>query len=348
MTGSKRLENPVLEKDAAPINPTTKPIRVVDYLMIGAVVLIWGVAFVGMKAMVKDAPPLKSAGLRFFIGALPLMVIALQPKRLKKFRAIDFGKFALLGFLQTSLMFGINFTALQFVPAGITSVVLNTNPFFVVLLAHLLIAGDRLNKQKLAGLALGFGGVLVLVLGGKGFGEVAFYWPLLLLLSAAIWGFSTVLVKLYGYKDMLSLTAWQSFIGSLPLLALGFGLEQEPVHLTWSFGFWTLYVALLGSSFAWWAWYKVLQRYSASRVSVFLFMIPVCGVASGVILLGESLNAGMLIGGALVVAGIVVVNRRIGGGQLTQRYLQPLSRIFKPAPAIVPCPASIEENSRSS
>ncbi len=328
-----------------------KPIRLIDYLLIGCVVTIWGVAFVGMKAIIHDAPPLKAAGLRFFIGALPLLVIALQPKRLSKLRPIDFGKFALLGLLQTTVMFGIIFTALQYVPAGVSSIVLNTNPFFVAILAHWLIKGDRLTKQKIIGLVLGFSGVLALVLGGKSFGEVAFYWPLLLLLTAGVWGFCSILVKLFGYRDMVSMTAWQSLFGSIPLLALGFGLEDRPINLTWSFGLWTIYVAILGSSFAWWAWYKVLQRYHASQVTVFLFLIPVCGVTAGIILLGESLTLNMAIGGALVAAGIVVVNlrRTANGGRFNLPFGDAVRRTLAPTPVVAVCTSeetAVSNNSR--
>lgn len=296
----------------AKIVPAQPPIKPIDLFIIGCVVVVWGVAFVGMKEMVREAPPFKAGGLRFLIGALPLLVIALQPKRLRKLKRVDFGKFAVVGLFQTTILFGINFTALQFVPAGAASIILNTNPFFVAIFAHLLLPGDRLSKQKVGGLLLGFSGVLVLVLGGKGFGEVAFYWPIILLVAASVWAFSSILVKNFQFHDMISVTAWQSFFGSLPLLVLGFGFEAEPVHWTWSFTLWTLYVALIGSSFAWWAWYRMLQRYNASRVSVFLFLIPVCGVLSGVVLLGESVSYNLLLGGALVAVGIIVVNLRLG------------------------------------
>jgi drug/metabolite transporter (DMT)-like permease len=283
-----------------------------DLVMVILVAASWGVAFVGMKAMVQDAPPFMSGGLRFLIGSLPLLLIALQPQRLGKLRGIDFAKFALVGFFQTAVLFGINFTALKHVPAGVSSIILNTNPFFVAIFAHLLIKGDKLNRQKSLGLLLGFGGVLVLVLGGKGFGEVEPYWPAILLLAAADWAFSSILIKLLKFQDMVSLTAWQSLFGAIVLLGAGFGLETEPVHWTGSFIFWTLYVALIGSSFAWWAWSKLLGRYSASRISVFLFLIPIFGVLSSVVLLGESLSYNMLLGGALVAFGIVVVNIRWG------------------------------------
>lgn len=311
-TFKKTVEISNNEQAAKPENVVQPPIKPKDLAIIGAIVVIWGLAFVGMKEAALDASPFKAAGLRFFIGSLPLMVVALRPSRLRKLRRIDFVKFGILGFFQTTLLFGINFTAIPHVPVGVMSIILNTNPFFVAIFAHFLIKGDRLNKQKVGGLLIGFGGVLVLVLGGgSGLGDVAFYWPLILLLASMMWATSSILVKLFRFEDMLVATAWQSLIGSIPLLLIGFTTETKPIDWSWSFVLWLLYIAIPASSFGWWAWNGILQRYSASRVSVFLFLIPVCGVLSGVLLLGESLSFNLLVGGILVAAGIILVNIRL-------------------------------------
>ncbi|HEX2916480.1 MAG TPA: DMT family transporter [Chloroflexia bacterium] len=291
--------------------PASGSLRWTALVMVMAIVISWGVAFVGMKEMLHDAPPFKAAGLRFLVGALPLLVIALRPSRLRRLTRWDFAKFALIGFLQTALMFGIIFQGLKHVPAGASSIILNTNPFFVAILAHWLLKNDRLTRQKVAGLALGFVGVLVLALSGNGFGAMEFYWPLLLFVAAIVWAFSSVLAKLLKLNDMLSATAWQTLFGSILLFLVGFTFEDQPINFTFSFTFWTLFVGLIGSSFAWWAWYRLLQLYNASRVTVFSFFIPVFGVLSGVLLLGESLTINMVFGGALVASGIVIVNLRL-------------------------------------
>ncbi len=291
-----------------------KPFKLLDLLMLLAVVISWGVAFTAMKETIHNAPPFKAAGVRFILAALPLLFFALRPARLRRLTRPDLARYALLGFLQTTLMFGINYTALQFVPAGISSIILNTHPFFVALLAHRLLAGDRLSKTKLIGLGLGFGGVLVIVLGGKGIGDVALYWPLLLLFSAMVWGLSSVLLKKFQIKDVVSFSAWQTLFGALPLLVVGFGFESQPIQWNFTFIGWTLYAAFIASAFAWWAWATLLGRYNASRVTVFGFLVPVFGVLSATVFLGETLTPAMLIGGSFVAMGIVLVNRRKKAG----------------------------------
>jgi O-acetylserine/cysteine efflux transporter len=288
----------------------TKPIKWSDYGLILGVAVAWGLAFVGMKRVIVDAPPFEAAGIRFFISALPLLAITIWTGSIRRLKPGDFVKFAILGMFQTAILFGVAFSALQYIPAGMSSILLNTNPFFVALFAHFLVSGERLSRQKMFGLLIGFSGVLALVLGGAGVGETPLGWVMLMMVAAVAWAFSSILVKLFKFQDMVSATAWQSLFGSLPLMALGLIFEQKPINFTSSFVLWTLYLALIASSFAWWAWNRLLQRYSASRISVFLFLVPVCGVLSGVIVLGERIGLNLLIGGALVATGIIIVNLR--------------------------------------
>jgi O-acetylserine/cysteine efflux transporter len=288
------------------------PIKPIDWVLILLVGSTWGLTFVGIKETVHNAPPLQASGIRFMLASLPLLVVALLPNRRKMLKPIDYAKFAVVGLLQTSVMFGLIYTVIPNVSAGMSSIIINTNPFFVAILAHFMIKGDGLTPQKIGGLIVGFSGVVVLVLGGKGLGASEYYWPLLLVVASVIWGFTSVLVKLFQFKDMVCLTAWQSFFGSLPMLVIGFGFDnQQAINWNLDFVFWTFYTAIISSSFGWWAWYRLLQTYNASRISVSLFLVPVCGVISGVIFYNEPLGIAMIVGGSLVIAGIILVNLRL-------------------------------------
>lgn len=321
-------------KTVQTIPALNEAIKIKDLALIGAVVVSWGVAFTGMKQMVHYAPPLTAGGLRFFIGALPLVYLALQPRRLKQLKPADFLKLLFLGLCQTGVVFGLNFLALQHISAGLSSILLNTNPFFVAILAHFLIKGDGLTRSKLAGLLLGFGGVCVLVLGGQGMAGDGVFWILVALLAGAAWGFSSILVKLFGFKDMVSLTGWQLLFGSVPMLLLGFGFESSPVDWNGTMIFWTLFTGLVSTSFGWLAWYGLLSRYPATRISVFLFLSPVFGVLSGILILGEALTLNLFLGGALVAGGIALVNLRWKlGGRLKGRLARSAdNRLVQPSP----------------
>lgn len=288
-----------------------KPISLVDYSLIAAIAISWGLAFVAMKRVITDAPPLESAAIRFVLSALPLLLVSYWTGGLKKLKRADFWKFAVLGLFQTTLLFGIAFVVIGNTAAGITSVLMNTNPFFVALFAHFLIAGERLTRRKGLGLLIGFCGVLALVLGGAGLGQTELQWPALIMISSVSWAFSSILVKLFKFSDMISATAWQAIFGSIPLVLLSVIFEHDrSIHWTASFILWMFYLAFIASSFGWWAWNRLLQKYSASRISVFLFLVPVCGVLCGVLFLGETLGLNVIIGGGLVAAGIYIVNKR--------------------------------------
>lgn len=290
-----------------------KPISLVDYGLIGAIAISWGFAFVAMKRVIIDVPPLESAAIRFVLSALPLLGISWWTGGFRRLRKGDFWKFAVLGIFQTSLLFGIAFVAIGNTAAGVTSVLMNTNPFFVALFAHFLIAGERLTRQKAIGLLIGFSGVLALVLGGAGLGHTEIQWPLLIMVSSVSWAFSSILVKLFKFNDMVNATAWQALFGAIPLAILALIFEQDkPAQITPNFLLWMAYLAFIASSFGWWAWNRLLHKYNASRISVFLFLVPVCGVLCGVLFLGETLGLNVLIGGSLVAAGIYTVNKRRG------------------------------------
>jgi O-acetylserine/cysteine efflux transporter len=284
-------------------------IKPVDYLFIAGVAISWGIAFIGIKATAEKVLPMQAAGVRFFLAALPLLFFALRSGRLKQWSRTDFLKVAVLGFLQTGVVFGIIYTASQAVPSGVMAIIANTNPFFVAILAHFAL-NEKLNKQKIIGLTVGFTGVVLVVSNNLNLQAASIVAPVFILIAAVCWGTSSVLLKKFGFTDMVSVTGWQMFFGSIPLLVLGFGLDSQPfANWDWSFILWTGYTAFIASTFGWWAWFRLLQKYNAARISVFLFLVPLCGVTSGAIFLGESLTYNLLFGGGLVILGVILVNR---------------------------------------
>jgi drug/metabolite transporter (DMT)-like permease len=286
-------------------------ISLFDYFLIAGVVLSWGVAFIGIKATAQQVIPAQAAGMRFFLAALPLLFFALRAGKLKRWSRTDLLKVALLGFLQTAVVFGIIYTASVAVPAGVVAIIANTNPFFVAILAHFVL-NDKLTKQKLLGLVVGFSGVVMVVSNNLNLQTAAVVAPLFILLAAVCWGSSSVLLKKFGFTDMVSVSGWQMLFGSIPLLIIGFGLDSQPfANWNWNFILWTLYTAFVASTFGWWAWFRVLQKYNASKISVYLFLVPICGVLCGALFLGEKLTYNLLFGGGLVVLGVVLVNLRI-------------------------------------
>lgn len=283
-----------------------------DYLLIAGVVLTWGLTFTGIKVTAEIVTPFQAAGVRFFLAALPLLFITWRAGRLRQYSRSEFLKLAILGFLQTGVVFGIIYSASQLVPSGVIAIIANTNPFFVAILAHFIL-NEKLTKPKMFGLAVGFAGVVLVVSNNLNLQTASIVAPLFVLIGAICWGTSSILLKKFGFRDMVSVSGWQMLFGSIPLLLLGFSLDGNfLVNLNWTFVLWTLYTAFVASTFGWWAWFSLLQKYNAGKISVYLFLVPVAGVLCGAIFLGEKLTYNLLLGGGLVVLGVILVNKTWG------------------------------------
>jgi O-acetylserine/cysteine efflux transporter len=273
--------------------------------------LIWGTVYVAIRSGLNHGMrPLTFAGVRFLSGGVILLIIARALGRLKLSRR-DFVILSVFGLVQTGVQNALFFTGVDRTNAGVSAIFINTQPFFVILLAPLFFKASRITLPRLAGAAVGFGGVVltsyrhVFVSPGYELGILA------LLVSAISWAVSNIIAKkLMENRDALTFTAVQMAVGAVPLLLAGFILEGDVFTHVDTTGFLILgYLVFFATAIPFFAWFKALQLGEVGRVSVFTFSLPVLGVFSGWLILGEGLDANILIGMAMVAAGIITVNR---------------------------------------
>nr|WP_207632965.1 EamA family transporter [Devosia aurantiaca] len=173
------------------------PIRHV--LLALLVVAIWGFNFVVIKLSVEALPPILAAALRFSAAAIPAALFVKPPKTkwwIVVAYGISFGS-ALYALLNLSIAWGM--------PAGLSSIVLQTQAFFTMLMAFLIL-GERPSRFQILGAAIAFGGIMVIASERI---EGAGLLPLSLTLLAAIsWGLANVLTKKAGRVSALSFTVW--------------------------------------------------------------------------------------------------------------------------------------------
>jgi drug/metabolite transporter (DMT)-like permease len=275
----------------------------------------WGLNMVAVKLGNAGIPPALQAGLRSLVSAALLGAWC-------RWRGIGFGDWRRDGTLAPGLLAGVLFAlefVLLYVGVGLTTasravVFLYGAPFFVALGAHWLLPEDRLTAGKAAGLAIAFGGMVLAFAEGLGqpAGERALLGDALCLLGGALWGATTVLVKASRLRRAAPvLTLQYQLVVSAPLLLLASPLLGEPAAIAPTpvvvLAF--LYQAV-GIAFAsYTAWFWLVSRHSASRLSAFSFLSPVFGVLAGGVLLGERLGPLFGVAVALVAAGLWLVNR---------------------------------------
>ncbi len=276
------------------------------------VVLVWGVNFVVIKWGVGDLPPLLLGALRFMLAALPAGWLIARP-------ALPWRYVLAYGLTMGVGQFGLLFSAMAYgMPAGLASVVLQSQAFFTLLLAGLWLK-ERWQLNHLLGMLCASVGLwLIASTHGANMTMTGF---VLTLLAALCWAMSNLVVRhasQSGYRpNTLALVVWGSLVPPLPLLALSLLLEGPAriggglAGLSWRGGFAVIYLALVATLLGYSLWSRLLTRHPAGRVAPFSLLVPAVGLLSASWLLDEHLSSPQMTGSALVLAGLIV---HVSGG----------------------------------
>jgi len=276
-----------------------------DFGWVLVIVTLWGFAFVPIKWGLVDVPPFMLAALRFLFAALPAALFVRKP-------ALPWRTIAAYGFAIGVVQFGLLFLGMQLgMPAGLSSLVIQLQVFFTIGLA-VAFTEDRLHRWNIAGALVALSGVVVLaaykVAGGMAAPLVGF---VLVVVGAFAWGVGNVIAKRARGADMFALVVWSSFVPPPILAAISWFVEgPAALHsvagasaLTW---FSVVFLAWGATLFGFSGWNRLLQRYPSPLISPFALLIPVSGLASGALFLGERLSAMQAAGVALVFTGLVI------------------------------------------
>lgn len=267
--------------------------------------LIWGFNFVIMKLGNDAFPPVMFAAYRFLLGAIVLFgftyfkKIPLPGKRELKW-------YILCGILQTTYFNIAIQISLNYLSAGLTSVLTYSMPLFLSLIAHYFIPGERLTASKTGGILIGIIGLYVAM--DIHLGE-SIWAPILALSSAVTWALSSFIFKkkLQGCNS-IQFTTWQMGAGAIGLFLYSFSFEHGASHWSLKAVVYLLYSGILASALAFVLWSNILSKVEASKASVSLLIVPVVGTLSGFLFLKEDLRPITLIGIILVLSGVWLVN----------------------------------------
>ena len=280
-------------------------------LAFGLLVLFWGSAFGAIKISLEYAPPVLFAGTRTLLCGVVMTLAALVWGGGANIRD-GWPVYLLLAFFNVVLFYGLQTLTILYMPSGAAAVLVFLQPILVGFLSYLML-GEPLSAAKVVGLFLGFSGVVVVSAGslsGASLGTplgVAFG-----VASAVSWALGTVYFK--KYEERLS-TLWAVggpfLLGGICLTGLGLVLEPlSEISWTETFVASLLYASLVGTSLAWLLWFGLVRAGEASRVSAYVFLVPLAAVLLGALFLGETVGPLLLVGAALVISGIYLVNRR--------------------------------------
>ncbi len=262
-----------------------------------------------MKIGLRDAPPLLFAGLRVLLGGFALVTVAVIWGGKLRLRGV-WPVFLISSVFNSGLFVGLQTIAVNYLPSGLAAVLIYLQPIIVGLLAALFL-GEKLTPTKVAGLILGFFGVVAVSAEGLS-GQIPFAGVIAGSLGGLSWAIGTVYFKrVQGKVSMLWFVALSFVLGGIFLTLAGTATESwSAIH--WSAAdFWVslIYISIGGITLAWVLWLGLVSAGEASRVSAYVFFVPLTSVAIGTIFLGEPFTIFLVIGAALILTGIYLVNR---------------------------------------
>jgi drug/metabolite transporter (DMT)-like permease len=280
----------------------------------GAVVMVlllsalWGGNTVAVKIGVADSPPLMLAALRFAIGGACVVAWGLWTRA--PFRLAPPEALPLLGLgVLFAVQLGLLNVGVWLSTAGHAAVLLNAYPVYIVLLAHLLVPGDRLTAAKLGGVLLGFSGILVLfadqLLAPLDPGSTILLGDVTLSVSAILLALRQVVLnrqlqRIHPLKPLLA----QVVVGTPAFLVLSWAIEPQPTVASWRLAGSLLYQGVIIAGFNFIANMWLLKTYRPSSLAAFTLTTPLFGVVATTLVIGEPITWRLAVSAVLVAAGV--------------------------------------------
>jgi drug/metabolite transporter (DMT)-like permease len=281
--------------------------------------LIWGTSFFWIKIGLQEVDPITLVFFRVSFATLGLVVFFLITR--KKYPLKFWWLYLFLGFFNVAFPFILITWSETHISSGMASVMNSTQPLATALFASIFIAEERLTPQRVLGLIVGFGGVLMLMsdrLSGGLSGQLLG----ILAMTAAVlsYGGSSVFARLNnkGVSPESQALGQMSFgliflIPAMLKFESPFVLPKLPISYV-AFA----WLGLLGSFIASILWYKLLNDIGPSRVSMTTYLLPLIGLTLGAVVLHETVGWRLLAGGVLIILGIIIVNKKkVNSGSLT-------------------------------
>lgn len=308
-----------------------------------AVCVIWGTTYLGIRVSLESIPPALMGGLRWTLAGGLLAIYLAATGRSLPARS-QWGGIALLGFLLLGLGNGGVVFAEQWVPSGLAAVMVATSPFWMAAVEACLPDGEKLRPRVIAGLLIGFSGIVLLVWPDLTLGNASgrgFLAGIIALQIAAIgWSIGSSYSRRQGKRAgtphadspdaILGSTAYQMLAGGLLMIAVGTVRgEWSDLYFTTRTSIALLYLATLGAIGGFVAYTYALRHLPVSFVSLYAYINPVIAVALGILVLHEPFTWRMAMAAALVFGGVAVVRWQRSPAIVRQAAVADASRIVR-------------------
>jgi drug/metabolite transporter (DMT)-like permease len=275
---------------------------------------IWGWSFLFIKVIVEGVPPTFLAWGRILLG-LTVMLAFLRSTGQRFPERSAWGHLLVLGLAMSVMPFTLMAWGEEHITSALTSVLNACTPLFTAAFAAGLLH-DRLRRPQIAGLIIALGGVAILAgVGGHDLAGSSLAGVLATVVGTAGYGFGFAYARRFvQHLTPIQLSTGQLAAGCIALLPFaGYDLAVGSVHLNWLRLLCLVLLGALGTGYAYLLNYRTLQAQGATAASLVTYLIPVVGVAAGVLVLGEPFSYRLLLGAVVVGFGIAIIQGRILG-----------------------------------
>ncbi len=269
--------------------------------------LAWGGSWPVMKFALTELPVYTFRALTGAFAAICVLLLSAALGHSLRLPREDWRPTAIAGLFNITGWFYFTAVGLTLLPAGRSAVLAYTMPVWAVIAARVL-ANDPITARKVLGLLLGMGAVATLV--GEDivkFGQAPV--GALAVLGAAIsWAIGTVIQKRDWNTPILTLIGWQLVFGTIPLLILAVLYDTAPfADLTLRGVLAVSHVVLIACLFGYWAWFNVVKLVPTSVASIAVLTVPLVGITSSALMLGESVGIAELVALALITGALATI-----------------------------------------
>ncbi|MDB6180999.1 DMT family transporter [Paracoccus fistulariae] len=269
--------------------------------------IMWASAFTSTRMIVTEIPPLMALALRFALsGGIAVLIALALGQTWRSMTRNQWRAVIVLGLCQNALYLGLNWIAMQWIEAGLASIIAATMPLMVAFIGWVAM-GERLRPLGVAGLSLGLIGVAI-IMGARLQGGSDPVGIALCFLAALALAVATLSVRgASAGGNVMMIVGLQMLVGAVTLAIISPLVETWYISLEPGLVLAFLYTVLVPGLAATWVWFLLVERIGAVRAATFHFLTPFFGVAIGAALLGEQLGAGDVLGVGIIMVGILAV-----------------------------------------
>ena len=276
---------------------------------------VWGVGFPVSKIGILYIPPFTYAFIRFFITSL-LFIVVIHKKHKNIILSLrrHFIGLSIMGLSGITVYNFFYLYSLKFTLASNSVLIAAFNPIITTVIASFILK-EKINIRMCLGIAVSLFGVLTIISRGSMHTILSLSFnrgDLFMLIATTLWAIYSVsgkkVINSIGHSKAVALSTLLGTIYLIPFALLEKGNKDILSYPVVAWGS-VLYMALIATFFAFSAWYKGIERFGASKTSIFVNLVPVFGVTASLFLLHEKISISIILGGILVIMGVIITNR---------------------------------------